>query len=73
MTVLRSASGSRIDCDECSHHTAAASLSPEVLRSMTGYVHHDDRDLCPGCWYRHTASHSGTSGPTPGDEGPTAA
>lgn len=27
MTVLHSASGSRIDCDECEHHVAAPSLS----------------------------------------------
>jgi hypothetical protein len=37
MTVLRRASGSRIDCvDECEHHVAAPSLSIETLRREAG-------------------------------------
>ena len=73
MTVLRSASGSRIDCDCCPHHTAAASLSLEVLRTTTGYVRHGGRDFCPSCWYRHTASRFGTSFHNLTDDGGTAA
>lgn len=61
MTVLRSASGSRIDCDECEHHVAASSLSIETLRRATGYVHSRGRDFCPSCWYQHAASRLGTS------------
>ena len=61
MTVVRSASGIRIDCDGCAHHTAAPSFPLEVLRSTTGYVHHDGRDFCPSCWYAHTTSQPGTS------------
>ena len=30
MTVIRSASGTRIDCDECPEHTAAPSLALDV-------------------------------------------
>ena len=69
MTVIRSASGSRIDCDECAHHTAAPSLSIEDLRRTTGYVSHRGRDFCPSCWYEHTALRFGTSSgpPTPDD------
>jgi len=73
MTVVRSASGIRVDCDECPHHTAAASLSLEVLRRTSGYVAYDGRDFCPSCWYRHTAMRLGTSSHTSTDEGPTAA
>jgi hypothetical protein len=73
MTVLRSASGARIDCDECPHHVAAPALSLDQLRSATGYVSHDDRDYCPSCWYQHTASGSGTSFQPSHDDGPTAA
>jgi hypothetical protein len=73
MTVLRSASGSRIDCDECAHHAAAPSLSIDALRRATGYVSHDGRDFCPSCWYRHTASRLGTSFVPPTDHGPAAA
>ena len=61
MTVIRSASGIRIDCDGCAHHTAAPSFPLEVLRSTTGYVHDDGRDFCPSCWYAHTTSQPGTS------------
>ena len=73
MTVLRSASGSRIDCDECAHHVAAPSLSIEALRDATGYVSYRRRDFCPSCWYQHTASGPGTSANRPTDDGPSAA
>ena len=73
MTVLCSASGSRIDCDECAHHVAAPSLSMDVLRRATGYVSHDGRDFCPSCWYEHTSSRFRTSFAPPNDDGPAAA
>jgi hypothetical protein len=73
MTVLRSASGSRIDCDECPHHAAAASLSIEALRRAMGYVNRDGRDLCPSCWCEYTASRFGRSFDPPTAEGPPAA
>jgi hypothetical protein len=73
MTVLRSASGSRIDCDECPHHAAAASLSIEALRRATGYVSHDGRDYCPSCWYEQAGSRFDPSFDPPRDDGPTAA
>ena len=73
MTVLRSASGSRIDCDECAHHVAAPRLSIEDVRRATGYVNHDGRDFCPSCWYEHTSSRFSTSFAPPNDDGPAAA
>jgi hypothetical protein len=73
MSVVSSASGCRIDCDECGHHASASALSPQALRSTTGYVSHDDRDYCPSCWYRHTASRFRTSSSKPANGGPEAA
>ena len=49
MTVVRSASGVRVDCDGCGDHAASPGLSIEVLRRATGYVQHEDRDWCPDC------------------------
>ena len=49
MTVLASASGTRIDCDRCGSHTASPDLAVAVLRHATGFVRHDDQDLCPDC------------------------
>jgi hypothetical protein len=73
MTVLRSASGVRIDCDECAHHAAASALAIEQLRRAAGYVSDRGRDFCPSCWYEHTAPRSSTSfQPSIGD-GPAAA
>ncbi len=73
MTVLRSASGVRIDCDECAHHAAASALAIEQLRRATGYVSDRGADYCPACWYEHTAPQSGTSFQLPIGDGPTAA
>jgi hypothetical protein len=73
MTVIQSASGSRIDCDHCAHHCAAPSRSIEALRRMTGYIHHGGRDYCPACWYAHTASRFGSSATSGADDGSTAA
>jgi hypothetical protein len=56
MTVLRSASGTRIDCDSCDDYVAASALAIETLRRATGYLSHDDRDYCPACWAHHKAS-----------------
>ena len=53
MTVVRSASGTRIDCDECPQHTAAPSLSLDVLRRDSGYVSDGNRDFCPSCSRQH--------------------
>ena len=69
MTVIRSASGTRIDCDECDDYAAAPSLSIEILRSATGYVKHRDRDYCPSCWNRNPARRFDA----PQDDGPAAA
>jgi hypothetical protein len=73
MTVIQSASGSRIDCDHCARHSAAPSLSLEVLRHVTGYVSHGGRDYCPACWYEHTASRFRTSANSSTDDGSTVA
>ena len=69
MTVIRSAAGTRIDCDECDDYVAAPSLSSEILRRATGYVRHDDRDYCPSCWKRDPARRFNA----PWDDGPAAA
>jgi hypothetical protein len=73
MTVLRSASGARIDCDECAHHVVAPTLSIEALRFATGYVSDRGRDFCPSCWYERAASRFGMSSSSPTDDGPSAA
>jgi len=65
MTIVRSASGIRIDCDRCEEHAGAPSRSVEALRRATGYVTHGGHDLCPTCWAEATAP--------PADRGPTAA
>ena len=73
MTVIRSASGVRIDCDGCREHAASPGLSIEVLRRATGYVQHGDRDWCPDCWRQRAASRLPASGPRRDDSGPAAA
>jgi len=50
VTVVRSASGTRIDCDACGEHTASSSWSADDLRSSTRFVLYDGRDWCPDCW-----------------------
>ena len=72
MTVIRSASGTRIDCDECREHTGMPAPSVEALRRATGYVRHRGRDLCPSCWSSLTGAASQPS-PSPTDHGPAAA
>lgn len=51
MTVIRSASGTRIDCDNCGEHTASPELSAPQLRAATGYVRPAGQgsDFCPRC------------------------
>jgi hypothetical protein len=49
VTVLPSASGSRIDCDGCGQRTSSPDLTIEQLRRATGYERVDDRDYCPDC------------------------
>lgn len=49
MTITRSASGIRIDCDHCEHHTGARALTVDELRRAAGYISHRDNDLCPTC------------------------
>jgi hypothetical protein len=53
MTVIRSASGTRIDCDSCDEYVSTPALAIETLRRATGYLSHDDRDYCPACWAQH--------------------
>jgi hypothetical protein len=48
-TILRSASGTRVDCDRCGIHAASPDLSLEQLQRATGYVHVQGADLCPDC------------------------
>jgi hypothetical protein len=58
MTVLASASGTRIDCDACGEHIASPDLRLYQLRSATGFVLIDGRDYCPFCAERlASASH----------------
>ena len=49
MTVLASASGTRIDCDRCGWHAASPDLSVAHLRRATGFVRWRDEDLCSDC------------------------
>jgi hypothetical protein len=69
MTVVRSASGTRIDCDECPEYTAAPSLSLDILRRATGFVSDGSRDFCPSCYRQQPTLRLATSSaepPTPG-------
>ena len=50
MTVLASASGTRIDCDACGAHTQSTTLGADVLRERAGFVLHAGRDWCADCW-----------------------
>ena len=50
MTILRSASGTRIECDQCGEHVASASLTIDQLRREAGFVNDTERDWCPTCW-----------------------
>ena len=72
MTILRSASGTRIDCDECGEYAASPSLSLDVLMRATGFVRTGGRDLCPACWSEH-ASRSRAPDDRSGGNGPAAA
>jgi hypothetical protein len=65
MTVVRSASGTRIDCDECPEYTAAPSLSLDVLRRATGFVSDGSRDLCPSCRRQYPTLRLATSSDEP--------
>jgi hypothetical protein len=51
MTVIASAAGTRIDCDNCDEHTSSRDLSPPQLRTATGYVRPAGQsfDFCPRC------------------------
>jgi hypothetical protein len=49
VTVLASASGTRIDCDRCGWHAASPDLSVAVLRRAAGFVRRQDQDLCSEC------------------------
>jgi hypothetical protein len=73
MTVIRSASGTRIDCDSCDDYAAAPALSIEILQRATGYVRDDGRDFCPACWAQYTTSRLGPASGAPTDDRPAAA
>jgi hypothetical protein len=49
VTVLASASGTRIDCDRCGWHVASPDLSVALLRRAAGFVSRSGEDLCPDC------------------------
>jgi hypothetical protein len=49
VTVVASASGTRIDCDNCGEHVASHDLALPQLRRATGYVRINGRDYCPQC------------------------
>jgi hypothetical protein len=49
VAVLASASGVRIECDECAEHINSPDLTIEELRRVAGYIRVDDRDCCPNC------------------------
>ena len=49
MTVLASASGTRIDCDRCGWHAASPDLAVALLRRAAGFVRRDGEDLCSDC------------------------
>ena len=73
MTIIRSASGIRIDCDHCEHHTGARAVSVDELRDATGYTSLSDHDLCPSCGRSPTAMRIPTPTGTRTDHGPAAA
>jgi hypothetical protein len=73
MTVIASAAGARIDCDECGRHATAPTYAPHALRLETGFVLHGGRDWCPGCWSRHTEARFSRVTARPIDDGPAAA
>jgi hypothetical protein len=49
VTVVRSVSGTRLDCDRCGGHASSPDLSLEQLRRATAYAHIEGADLCPDC------------------------
>jgi hypothetical protein len=49
VTVLASASGTRIDCDRCGWHVASPDLSVALLRRAAGFTRWRDEDLCSEC------------------------
>jgi hypothetical protein len=49
VTIVASASGTRIDCDRCGSHAASPDLAVALLRRATGFIRRDDADLCPDC------------------------
>jgi hypothetical protein len=49
MTVVASASGTRIDCDRCGLHAVVPELSIGLLRRDAGFVSVGGADLCPEC------------------------
>lgn len=51
MTVIASASGTRIDCDNCGEHTSSPDVGAEQLRTATGYIRPAGQnfDFCPRC------------------------
>jgi hypothetical protein len=65
MTVVRSAMGTRLDCDGCDGHAATPSLSIETLRRNTDYVQHNGRDYCPDCQHRRRESLRSTADDEP--------
>ena len=73
MTVVRSASGVRIDCDQCGQHAGAAVRSVEALRHATGYVRHRGGDLCAHCSAGLTTAGAREPSRPPPDRGPRAA
>jgi hypothetical protein len=66
MTVIASASGTRVDCDICGEHTASHDLTLEQLHRATGYVRVDGRDYCPRCAVGGSQRHPVLRGAGPG-------
>jgi hypothetical protein len=73
VTVLRSASGTRIECDACGSYAVSSTLPVDALRLEAGFVHRRDRDWCPGCWRDETRSRFPGGFEDPRDDGPAAA
>jgi hypothetical protein len=58
VTVVASASGTRIDCDRCGWHATSPDLPLIALRRATGFARVGDADLCPDCVAETAPAHS---------------
>jgi hypothetical protein len=73
VTVISSASGTRIDCDGCGDHVMTTHNSTAALRLATGYALVDGHDFCPRCVEASNGAQPDAPLTEPPDSGPAAA